>query len=72
MLRNNPTQAFEVKAKKVQESIGSTKGNYLDQMRRMHKGNMGKYIVGQITEEDVSKRLKGVKNKPSFGEDEIS
>ena len=72
MLRNNPTQAFEVKAKKVQESIGSTKGNYLDQMRRMHEGNMGKYIVGQITEEDVSKRLKGVKNKPSFGEDKIS
>ena len=41
-------------------------------MRRMHEGNVGKYSMGYITEEDVAKRLKGVKNKPSFGEDEIS
>ena len=64
--------AFEAKAKKVQESIGRTKGNYLNQTTTMHRGNIGKFSIGEITEKDVRKRLKGVKNKPSFGEDEIS
>ena len=63
------TQAFEAMERKVQESIGSTKGNYPEQMRKMHEGNVGKYSMGQITEEDVLKRLKRVKNKPSTGED---
>ena len=66
------TQAFEAKAKKVKESIGRTKGNYLKQTTTMHKGNIGKFSIGEITEKDVRKRLRGVKNKPSFGEDEIS
>ena len=37
-------------------------------MDQMHEGNVGKYSMGHITEEDVAKRLKGVKNKPSFGD----
>ena len=56
----------------MQESIGRTKGNYLNQTRRMHEGNIGKFSIGEITEKDVVKRLRGVKNKPSFSEDEIS
>ena len=66
------TQAFEAKAKKVKESIGKTGGNYLEETRRMHEGNIGKFAIGNINEADVLKRLRGVKNKPSFGEDEIS
>ena len=60
------TQAFEAKAKKVKESIGKTTGNYLKETRRMHEGNIGKFSIGEITEKDVVKRLRGMKNKPSF------
>ena len=38
----------------------------------MHEGNVGRFAIGEITEKDVARRLRGVKAKPSYGEDEIS
>ena len=35
----------------------------------LHLGNVGKFKIGPISPEDVRKRLRGVPNKPSYGED---
>ena len=47
-------------------------GNYLEQVTDMHEGNVGGFSIGDITEQDVARRLRGVKAKPSYGEDEVS
>ena len=66
------TKAFEEKGRKVRVAIGEPRGNYLEEVRRLHMGNVGKFSIGEVTEQDVERRLRKVENKPSYGEDEIS
>ena len=66
------TKAFEEKGEKVKKAIGEPEGNYMKEVNRLHKGNVGKFTLGKIVEKDVRDRLRKVDNKPSYGEDEIS
>ena len=66
------TRAFEEKGEKVKKAIGEPEGNYLSEVNRLHRGNVGKFTIGKIVEKYLSERLRKVDNKPSYGEDEIS
>ena len=42
------TRAFVEKGEKVKKAIGEPEGNYLSEVNRLHKGNVGKFSVGKI------------------------
>ena len=50
------TRAFEEKGEKVKKAIGEPEGNYLKEVNRLHKGNVGKFTIGKIIEKDVRER----------------
>ena len=57
------TRAFEDKGERVMKAIGEPKGNYMSEVTRLHKGNVGKFSIGETVQKDVKKRLRKVDNK---------
>ena len=41
------TKAFEDKGEKVKKAIGEPEGNYMKEVNRLHKGNVGKFTLGK-------------------------
>ena len=42
----------------MKKAIGEPEGNYLKEVNRLHKGNVGKFTIGKIIEKDVRERLR--------------
>ena len=44
------TRAFEEKGEKVKKAKGEPEGNYMSEVNRLHRGNVGKFSIGIIEE----------------------
>ena len=53
-------KAFKEKGRVVKKAIGEPKGNYLAEVHHLHAGNVGKFSIGPISEENVGRRLRNV------------
>ena len=64
-------EQYRRKETEVNQSLGPAIHDYLEASRRMTKGNKAVFSFKRVTRNEVVKQIAAVKNKESFGNNEI-